>query len=220
MNLVQAISYIQLYSNEEITKKEFAKKVNVTEQALQPYRKDSSKQIPDSWISFLEKEYGYIFPSQKNVLNASNKFITVPYWSCGNPRVDEMVKSDDYTEFLLDLQFVIKKKLKPENRVVVAMIGEEMDGGFYPLKNKDILLIDTSRNHIYESGVFFCTSHNNSRVYIRRFVEVMTEGIHAITTVDNPVYKNIVEKQWNKNDWVSADIKVIGRVVKNMSYVC
>ncbi len=219
MNLVTAISIIQLHTGEELTKKDFAKKVEVTEQAIQPYRKNNKKQIPESWIELLVKEYGNIFPSDEKTINSSNKYVSVPYFSVGNAEFDEKLRSEKYTEFLLDLQFVIDKNLKPENLVVVSMMGEDMDGGFYPLKNKDILLVDTSKNEIYQSGVFFCTSHGHTRAYVRRIIEKMTNDVYCVTTVDNPQYKTIIEKKWTIEDWKAADIKVIGRVIKNMSYV-
>lgn len=223
MNLIKTISYIQLKTGNEITKKKFSQIVGVTEQALQAYRKDENKDIPEAWVLKLVEEYGNIFPSSDiNVVESAEKSIVVPYWSCGKPEVNSKIRNENYTEFTLDLQFVIDKKLKPENLVVVAAMGEEMNGEFYPIKNKDILLVDTSRNDINESGIFFCTSNQNSCVYIRRIIEIMNGGIYAKTTVDNKIYREIfgLEKSWTIEDWEEADIKVIGRVIKNMSYMC
>lgn len=219
MNLVKAMSYIQLNTDVEITKKEFAKIVGVTEQALQPYRKDKDKHIPDGWIDSLINKFGNIFPADITAEETSNKYIIVPYWKCANKDINEKIRNKNHTERLLDLQFVLENNLKPENLVIIAMIGDDMDGGFYPMKNKDILLVDTSRNSVYESGVYFCTSHGNSRVYVRRIIEKMTDGIHCVTTVDNLNYKPLIEKKWTIEDWIAADIQVIGRVIKNLSYV-
>ena len=219
MNLVTAISIIQLHTGEELTKKDFAKKVEVTEQAIQPYRKNNKKQIPENWIELLVKEYGNIFPSDEKTVNSSNKYVIVPYFSVGNAEFYEKLISEKYTVFLLDLQFVIDNKLKPENLVVIAMMGEEMDGDIEKIKNKNLLLVDTSKNDIHESGIFFCTSHGNTRAYVRRIVEIMTDDVCCITTVDNPLYKKIIERPWTIKEWEDADIKVIGRVIKNLSYL-
>jgi len=173
-------------------------------------------------------EYSEIVPAEINIEIKSKassdelkgKSFNIPYWESGNKEIDDKLKDDELTEFGLDLQFIVKKlKCNPENLRLICMPGEDMDGGNYPLKNKDILLIDVSRTDTYESGIYFATSHGNSRVYVRRVFEKNSKEKSYYTSIDNTIYKSVIDKIWTEQQWKESDIKIIGRVIKNMSYL-
>lgn len=146
----------------------------------------------------------------------------VNYWSIDGV-VPDQIFDPEISELVLDMQFIVKKlKCLPENLRIISMPGEEMNGGHYPLKNGDLLLIDISKTDISDSGVYFVTTHDNSRVYVRRLLEVMDDislplGTKAVkSSVDNPIYQS-VNKLITEDRAIGMDLRVIGRVIKNMS---
>lgn len=150
--------------------------------------------------------------------NLSGKFVKIPYWN-GCPQCSGKIKKSGVTEFCIDLQIVINEwGAVPDNLRIIAMNGEEMNGGNYPIKNKDLLVIDISRTDLTESGIFFASSHNCSKIYVRRIIEYLDNDYSYLTTVDNPYWTNRLEKTWSKKNWIDTDIKIIGRVIKNLSF--
>lgn len=147
------------------------------------------------------------------------KSFNIPYWEGINDDVTSRIKDDDITEFGLDLQFIIRKlKCEPENLRVISMLGDDMDGGLYPIKNKDLLVIDISRNNTYESGVYFVTTHGGTRLYVRRIFERMSDSARYFTTIDNETYKKEIEKSWTLEQWQEADVQIVGRVIMHINY--
>lgn len=192
---------------------------NVNYDTLLDLCRQDNQIITNSEISIetTPQQENFIYTSDKDLIGKDYK---IPYWKSGNEETDKRLRDDELTEFCLDMQFIVKKlKCNPENLRFISMPGDDMDGGDYPIKNKDLLLIDISRTDTYESGVYFATSHNNSRIYVRRIFEKMAKEKSYYTSVDNERYKSIIDKIWTEEAWKAADVKVIGRVIKNMSYV-
>lgn len=50
---------------------------------------------------------------------------------------------------------------------IVPMVGDKMSRYWYPIFNGNILIIDTSQNQIMGNGVYFATSRNNTRFWIK-----------------------------------------------------
>lgn len=146
----------------------------------------------------------------------AGKSYRIPYW---DGEAAEQIKKPNVDDLCVDVQTIYTDwKTTPESLIFISMPGDEMEGGEYPIRNKDSLIVDTSRTNISESGVFFCTTQGHTRVHVRRIIEVMSGSIKCITTVDNPRYKSFIEKQWTEEKWLAADVQVIGRVIKNESY--
>ena len=149
--------------------------------------------------------------------NLAGKYIKIPYWD-GCPECSEKIRNPFITECIEDLQVIIHQwKRNPEDLKVIAMPGDEMDGGAYPLRNQDILIIDTSQTDISNSGVYFITTQNCTIVSVRRLLERMDGDI--LSTVDNPLYAEKLENIWTKKELEEMDFKVIGRIIKNKSII-
>ena len=76
----------------------------------------------------------------------------------------------------------------------------------------------TSTGHktdISNSGVYFVTTYNNEMVFVRRLLELMYGDIAS--SVDNPIYAPQVNKKLTRALIKEMDLRIIGRVIKNMS---
>lgn len=102
---------------------------------------------------------------------------------------------------------------EPENLRIVAMTGDKMDGGSYPFKNRDILLIDMSANSVEKTGAFLFTTRGGEGIYICNLDQKLNGDV--VFSHNNPLFE---ETRYTKEQLRELDFKVIGRVFKNESY--
>ena len=219
----------ELLGKLDMSQKSFAESLGISRQQFSNILAGGSNYLQKHLISIARKynvnlnwllcNQGGMFFGDAPILDETNlkgKKVSIPYWDGISA---DLIKKYGVDDLNVDLQIIINDwHANPENLIFIAMPGDDMDGFEYPLKNKDTLIVDTSRNNIAESGIYFCTTHGHTRVYVRRIIEKMTDEILCVTTVDNPRYKSIIEKKWTEEMWKAADVQVIGRVIKNMSY--
>lgn len=226
MNYVQLCAFLQFVKNDTVSFADIARVRNVERQAI---AKMKNKELSQEEIVSICEAFEVKPPSEVDNVSIENvnvsddklqgKSFNIPYWEGINDEVTSRIKDDDITEFGLDLQFIIRKlKCEPENLRVISMLGDDMDGGLYPIKNKDLLVIDTSRNNTYESGVYFVTTHGGTRLYVRRIFERMSDSARYFTTIDNEIYKKEIEKSWTLEQWKEADVQIVGRVIMHINY--
>lgn len=102
----------------------------------------------------------------------------------------------------------------PDCQRIVRMRGDKMDGGSYPLKNNDILMIDISKTSIIESAVYIYTTcfQQQKEVFISR-VNIRPDGNVRIS-YDNPNYNEII---YTPEQIKQMNFECHGRIVKNLS---
>ncbi len=143
------------------------------------------------------------------------KYAKINYWDeCSTNK--EKIINPLYTELIVDLQRVINVwNCNPADLCIIAMPGEEMNGGCYPIKNNDLLIIDKSQTDISSAGIYFYTTNNHSCVFVRRVMEKM-KG-HYMFTCDNQNY-SVLNSTYSMQELEEMDFKVIGRFVANESF--
>lgn len=219
MNILELCSILQLMKKEPISFADLGSVMGLSRQYVAKLKND---EVDNDKLEIVEKHYNVKIPrdfvlcERKNV---NSSVFAIPYWE-GCHECSDRLKRDDFIDLKLDIELINSWNVKPENLCIIAMPGEEMNGGEMPIANKDLLVIDISRNNPYESGVFFVTSHNCQRVYVRRLMETLNEKGQSVvfSTVDNEIYKKAIEKYWTKEMRTEADIKIIGRVITNATY--
>lgn len=219
ITISQAASLISLLCDKEVTRNQIGSVIGLSRQTV---HRNKDRKLEERDIIKLEKEFDISIPRTYNIIeratsdkDLSHRFVDIPYWhdeKCENQKI----KDKSVTSIVLDLELITHKlNCKPENLRIIAMPGEEMDGGTYPLKNGDILLIDTSQKDYSNSGVYFVTTQNNKMVFVRRLLELMYGSISS--SVDNPIYAPQVNKTLTQKQLEEIDFKIIGRVIKNLS---
>lgn len=221
MNYVRLCAFLQFVKNDTVSFADIARVRGVERQAI---AKTKDKEISREEIVSICEAFDVKPPSEDDNVsiesaNNNSDVFAIPYWEGCNECFDRL-KRDDFRDLKLDIELINRWNVKPEDLRIIAMPGEEMNGGEMPIANKDLLVIDISRNNPYESGVFFVTSHNCQRVYVRRLMETLNEKGESVifSTVDNVIYKKAIEKFWTKEMREEADIRIIGRVITNAIY--
>lgn len=137
--------------------------------------------------------------------------IKIPYWS-GLP--DEL-KIPDFTCVTAERN-VIKNHwyLNPDSLCIVPMFGNKMANYWYKINDSDILIIDTSHNKIVGNGVYFATSQNNTRFWVREMQNLINNDVEFKAFSPSGNTTRVMTKQ----QLDEVDFKVIGKVIKNVSF--
>ena len=208
------INLKKLRFEENLSQEELGKILGVTKQQVGRIENGHSKLSEDKRLILLSK-----FPKLQNNISFTGSYkplsdiIQIPYWS-GLP--DEL-KHPEYTSVMAQrISIEHGWELKPENLCIVAMNGDAMENYWYKIRNNDVLIIDTSETKINAngSGVYFATSRNNSMFWIRE-MQMLYNGDIEIHSYSPSGAKTKVLTQEQLKD---ADFRVIGKVIKNVSF--
>lgn len=163
---------------------------------------------------------GYIRPDEANRIidfyenqnkdTSNNDIIKIPYieWlpeEMKNPKYPDVVARshsiDDWGQI--------------ESLRIVAMNGNSLENYWYKIQNKDVLLIDTSETKVNADGrgVYFATSQNNTKFWIREMTEQLDGSIEFRAYPQN----EIITKVYTKQQLNDVGFRVIGKVIKNVS---
>ena len=94
------------------------------------------------------------------------------------------------------------------------MVGDKMAHYWYPIGNNDILIVDTSQNYIRGNGVYFATSQNNSRFWIREMQVLVNDDVEFKGFSPSGETTRVLSKE----ELQAVDFRVIGKVIKNVSF--
>lgn len=130
-----------------------------------------------------------------------------------NPNLQTNIKTPKVTSIWFDRELVENIwNMNPSDLRIVTMLGDKMDFGSYPLRKNDILIMDISDKDVTKAGIYAFTTHNDTYMFInginRRF-----DGTYRFYFYNN----NYPEKILTDEEVEKADIKVVGRIVKNLS---
>ena len=125
--------------------------------------------------------------------------------------IDELVKNPLVTSIWLDRQMVNDVWVKDENKLIkIAMVGDCMNGGARPIKNGDMLIIDTSETNILASGIYAYTT-GNSDIFIANIKRCMDQVEFSFFKEE---YESILRTMQELEE---LNFTVIGRVIHNQS---
>ena len=137
--------------------------------------------------------------------------IKIPYWE-GLP--DEL-KHPEYSYVIAQKTSIEQAwQLEADNLRIVPMVGDKMTDYWYRINDGDVLIIDISHNHIRGNGVYFATSQNNTRFWIRE----MQALINNDTQIKGFAPSGETTKIFTPQQLQEVNFKVIGKVIKNVSF--
>ena len=94
------------------------------------------------------------------------------------------------------------------------MVGDKLTNYWYRINDSDILIIDTSHNYIMGNGVYFATSQNDTRFWIREMQNLINDDVQ----IKGYAPSGDTIKVFTKQQLEEVDFKLIGKVIKNVSF--
>ena len=209
MNYNTLMTQLQNLINRDIPQSELCKILNLKSSTMSN-RQQRNSAFKDVEISLLEKHYNVILSENSSGVVIGDR-VEITYW-------DQLPK-DLYNPKIASVWFdreIIENdwKISPENLCIIPMIGDKMTNYWYPIRNNDILMIDTSHNYIMGNGVYFATSRNNTRFWIREMQILLDQTLE----INGFAPSGNTRKIFTAPDLQQADFKIIGKVIKNVSF--
>lgn len=137
--------------------------------------------------------------------------IEINYWE----QLPEDLKKSKVVSVWFDREIVENDwGMSAEHLCIIPMIGDKMARYWYPIMNGNILIVDTSQDYIMGNGVYFATSRNNTRFWIREMQVLINNNIE----VKGYAPSGNTTKVFTHKQLEDVDFKLIGKVIKNVSF--
>lgn len=209
----------ELRKNVRFTQKEFAEKIGVNTKTIAFWETEKNEPTKSNILTICNKfdlpedffeEYVNI-KNKKEKQISSDEIIKIPYWAA----LPNELKHPEYT-FVLAQRVSIEQGwgVNPDDLCIIPMVGDKMTKYWYPINDGDILIIDTSKKHIVGNGVYFATSQNNTRFWVREMQNLYNNDIEfkGFAPSGNTV------RTVSKEELQKVGFTIIGKVIKNVSF--
>lgn len=215
ISIVMSLAHLQL--KREVSRIEISDALGMSRQNGIKYK---DRPLTDEEIRILEKKLKINLSSDVE----TDTYIKTPsdfpgkkeikYWGKGLPCEDKLI-NPGYTSIMKDRETINRNWQVDEDAIyIIAMPGDKMDGGPHPIKNGDILFVDTSSTDISISGKYFFTTNGHKDVFVANICKQITGNYEIIYA--NSKYGNKIVTQEQLD---SVDFKVVGRIITNELFV-
>lgn len=213
MRFNQAYSTLQNLIHTEINQAELGRVLGVSRANIN-YKKQANVLLSDEDVKKIETYYKVPLTnesSHSNILPFPGDRIEINYW----PELPEELKNPKIISCWFDREVIENSwGMSAEHLFIIPMVGDKMTRYWYPMRSGDILIIDTAQNHIMGNGVYFATSQNNTRFWIRE----MQVLINQVTEIKGYAPSGETTKVFTQTELDEVDFKLIGKVIKNVSF--
>lgn len=209
----------ELRKNVKLTQKEFAEAIGVNAKTIAFWETDKNEPTKSNLFTICNKfnlPENYFFENviqnvRSNNQTAEQKFINIPYWEL----LPEHLKSLEVDYIPVQKKVIeIGWKLQPEALRIVPMVGDKMTKYWYQIGEDDLLIIDTNQNEILGNGVYFATSQNNTRFWVREMQNLINNDVQ----IKGYALSGETVKTFTREQLKEVDFRVIGKVIKNVSF--
>lgn len=129
--------------------------------------------------------------------------VEIKYYN--NPKYADIIKCPKITSLWLDRQLVnLDWELKEENLRIIAMPGDNMNGGANPIPNGAKLLIDITSTNILRSGIYAYMT--KAGLFVNRIKQKANGDVEFI-------HKNADNATYTKQEIIDMHFEPIGRVI-------
>ena len=202
LSLIQLLSYIQIEKNAKFTKIDLADALGVSRQYLDQIK---DKELSYDFIERVTEATGVDF------YNAIHATCFLQYWE--GIKDFPYIKSKDMEDLVFDKDFIRKYWHRGHKALrLINMVGDEMDGVNYRIKNEDLLLMCIDEKNPSISGVYVYTTEVN------RKKNLFISGIRQFTTGSLEFfYDKYPPRERSLEELQAINFKVAGKVLANLS---
>lgn len=209
----EKIEELQNVTKRKITYEEIAKILGVTRSAVQN-RINRKSPLKTYEIQKIDEYFDILEGGMTNVkfypVNVSD-IVEIPYWE-GLP---DDLKISNLNCVTVEKSFTETHwYIKPKDLRIVTMVGNKMSNYWYKINDNDVLIIDTSHNFIRGNGVYFATSRNNTRFWVREMQVLYNDDVEFKGFAPSGNTTRVLSKKQLEE----VDFKIIGKVIKNVSF--
>lgn len=209
MKYSEVLTCLQNLTNEKITQAELCRVLDI-KQSTMGNRQNRDSNFSDSEITTLEQHYNVKLQHNICYFPVGDR-IEIKYWE----HLPEELKKTKVASVWFDREIVENDwEMSADNLCIIPMIGDKLSRYWYPIMSGNILIVDTSQNYIMGNGVYFATSQNNTRFWIRE----MQILINGDTQIKGYSPSGDTVKVFSKQELENVDFKLIGKVIKNVSF--
>ena len=215
VTLRNIINKIRLIKGRNIPYKDFAKALAIQPASVNK-RLSRNSLITKADLKLLENHFEI-----SNLLNISitpneeKDFFKLKYYE--NKKITNLITNPLIEYINMDSNIVKLWHLDHNKLKIIAMPGDKMEGSPNSqlcIRNRDVLLMDTASTDINMSGIYAYETLDGTKLQIS-YVAVMTNS-NIRFYYSNDMYPDEVRTE---QDLKNLKFKVIGRIVKNLSYV-
>lgn len=214
MRFNQAYETLQNLIHTDINQAELGRVLGVSRANIN-YKKQANVLLSDEDVKKIETYYKVPLTSDTSLNNIlsfpAGDRIEINYWK----DLPEDLKNPRIVSVWFDKEIIENAwGMSAEHLCIIPMIGDKMAHYWYPIRPNDILIVDTSHNYIMGNGVYFATSRNNSRFWIREMQVLINNDVEFKGFSPSGETTKIFTPQ----DLENVDFKLIGKVIKNVSF--
>lgn len=216
MRFNDAYSALQNLIKAEINQAELGRVLGVSRANIN-YKKQANVLLSDEDVKKIETYYNVVLleGGTKNLalmpLGGTVDRIEIGYWE----ELPEDLKKSKVQSVWFDREIIENDwEMNSDNLRIIPMIGDKMTHYWYPIINGNILIIDTAQNYIMGNGVYFATSRNNTRFWIREMQVLINDDIQVKGFAPSGETTKVFKPEQLKD----VDFKIIGKVIKNVSF--
>lgn len=216
LTVENALYKIQNLTNAKITHEDFGKALGTGRANISNRIKNKSVLTLDE-LKKLECYYNVNLTLEGGMQNVKfypvnfSEIVEIPYWE-GLP---DDLKIPNLNCVTAEKTFIKTHwYINPDDLRIITMVGNKMSNYWYKINDNDVLIIDTSHNFIRGNGVYFATSRNNTRFWIREMQALINDDLQVKGFAPSGETTKIFTPEMLKE----FDFKVIGKVIKNVSF--
>lgn len=192
-------------------------KITGVKQSTMSVRSTRDSDFTSDEIVMLNKYYKINLFANEGLIsnNITNTFqpdrIEINYWS----ELPEALKNPKVVSCWFDKEIVENAwGMSAEHLCIVPMVGDKMSRYWYPIRSGDILIVDMSQDYIMGNGVYFATSRNNTRFWIREMQVLFNNSVEFKGFSPSGDTTKVISSEQLQE----AGFKIIGKVIKNVSF--
>lgn len=208
------MNFAELVKISGLTQSEVATVLNISAVSVSKRVNNPNSEVKEDEIRKLENATGKQIYFNENIAgNREYDQVSIKYLHI--PEVnDNVLKSPLVKERVqFDREIVEAWRKIPEAQRIVKMRGDKMNAGDYPLRDGDILIIDTSERDVANSGMYIYTTDlpTGREVFISN-VNVRPDGNYRLSYF-NDKYEDVI---YTLEQIKEMNFTVWGRVIKNL----
>lgn len=208
MKYNEALQNLQKLTHQKLTDRLMANALGLKSPSTAVYKRTNNVSLTDEEIEKIE----HFFKIKLKNRTICEDAVEIKYFE--SKKLKKTIHNSLVTSAWLDKEIVFDVwKRDPKNLRIIKMPGDRLDGGLYPFRSGDILLVDITKTDTLSPGIYVYTAYEEQYIAVARLAYRVSGKLQL--TFNNPCYPTV---EYSAEELDSIGFKIIGRVIKNLSF--